>query len=80
MGLIQQLPLAKKLRALTMITTSVALVLAGIVLFGFESYSFYHTRVETLKAVAGIVGSNSSAAIIFRDSDSAKEILSGLSA
>ena len=63
-----------------MLTTSVALVLAGIVLVGFESYSFYHTRVETLKAVAGIVGSNSSAAILFRDADSAKEILSSLSA
>jgi len=80
MRFIHHLPLAKKIRALTMLTTSVALVLAGIVLVGFESYSFYHTRIDTLKAVAGIVGSNSSAAIVFHDGDSAKEILSSFSA
>ncbi len=80
MKFIHQLPLAKKIRALTMVTTCVALVLAGIVLLGFESYSFYHTRVETLQAVAGIVSSNTSAAIIFHDPDSAKEILGSLSA
>jgi hypothetical protein len=80
MGFISKLPLAKKIRALTMLTTAVALAMAGIVLIGFESYSFYHTRIDTLKAVAGIVGSNSSAAIIFHDEDSAKEILSSFSA
>jgi two-component system, sensor histidine kinase and response regulator len=80
MKFIHQLPLAKKIRALTMLTTSCALLLAGIALLGFESYSFYHTRIETLKAVAEIVGSNTSAAIIFHDPDSAKEILGSLSA
>nr|HEV7955150.1 response regulator [Candidatus Acidoferrales bacterium] len=80
MEFISQLPLAKKIRALTMLTTAVALVMAGIVLIGFESYSFYHTRIDTLKAVAGIVGSNSSAAIVFHDGDSAREILSSFSA
>ena len=80
MKFIHHLPLAKKIRALTMLATSVALVLAGIPLLGFESYSFYHTRVDTLKAVAGIIGSNSSAAIIFHDSESGKEILGSLSA
>ena len=63
-----------------MLTAGIALALAGLVLVGFESYSFYHTRIETLKAVAGIVGSNSSAAIVFHDADSAKEILSSFSA
>jgi two-component system sensor histidine kinase/response regulator len=62
-----------------MLTTAVALVLVGVALIGFESYSFYHTRIDTLKAVAGIVGSNSSAAIVFHDGDSAKEILSSFS-
>src|SRR5579864_5371617 len=80
MRFIYHLPLAKKIKALTMLTAGIALALAGIVLVGFESYSFYHTRVETLKAVAGIVGSNSSAAIVFHDDDSAKEILSSFSA
>jgi two-component system, sensor histidine kinase and response regulator len=80
MKYIYQLPLAKKIRALTMVTTSVALVLVGIALLGFESYSFYHTRVDTLKAVTAIVGSNSTAAIVFHDADSAKEILGSLSA
>ncbi len=31
-----------------MLTTGIALVLAGLVLVGVESYSFYHTRIETL--------------------------------
>ncbi len=80
MKFIHQLPLAKKIRALTMLTTSVALVLVGIAMLAFESYAFYHTRVDTLKAVAAIVGSNSSAAVVFHDADSAKEILGSLSA
>ena len=80
MNFIRQLPLAKKIRALTMLTTSVALVLVGIAMLAFESYAFYHTRVDTLKAVAAIVGSNSSAAVVFHDADSAKEILGSLSA
>ncbi len=80
MKFISRLPLTKKMRVLTMMTAGIALLLAGVVLIGFESYSFYHTRIETLKAVAGIIGSNSSAAIVFHDSESAKEILAGLSA
>ena len=80
MGIISRLPLARKIRALTMLTTAVTLGMAGIVLIAFESYSFYHTRIDTLKAVAGIVGSNSSAAIVFHDGDSAREILSSFSA
>jgi len=79
MRFIHHLPLAKKIKALTMLTTGIALVLAALVLVGFESYSFYHTRIDTLKAVAGIVGSNSSAAIVFNDPDSAKEILGSFS-
>jgi len=80
MKFIHHLPLAKKIRALTMLTTSLALVMAGIAMLAFESYAFYHTRVDTLKAVAAIVGSNSSAAIVFHDAESAKEILGSLSA
>jgi PAS domain S-box-containing protein len=63
-----------------MLTTGIALVLGGVVLFGFDSYSFYHAQVETLKAVAGIVGSSSRAAILFHEPDSTEEILGSLSA
>ncbi len=63
-----------------MLTTAVALAMAGHTAHWIRVVFFYHTRVETLKAVAGIVGSNSSAAIVFHDEDSAKEILSSFSA
>jgi two-component system sensor histidine kinase/response regulator len=77
---LRQLPLLDKMRAVTMLTTSIALLLAGLILLGFECRSFYEYRVNDLTTLAEVVGSNSSAAIIFHDEESAAETLAGLSA
>ena len=69
----------EKIRLVTVLTTSTALVLAGLIMLGFEIYSFYHSRVQDLTALGDVIGANSSAALIFHDPSSAAEILHGLS-
>jgi PAS domain S-box-containing protein len=76
---LKKLPITKKMQVVTVLTTSVALILAGLALLGFETYSFYHSRVQDLTTLAAVIGSNSSAAVIFHDQESAAEILRGLS-
>jgi PAS domain S-box-containing protein len=76
----RHLPLLDKMRAVTMLTTSIALFVAGLILLGFESHSFYQYRVKDLSTLGEVVGSNTSAAIIFHDEKSVEETLAGLSA
>ena len=80
MKFLERLPISKKMNVVTILTTSVALILAGLVLLGFETYSFYRSRIQDLATLGAVIGSNSSAAIIFHDQESAVEILNGLSA
>jgi PAS domain S-box-containing protein len=51
---------------------------AGLVHQGFDCYFIYTTRVRDLTTLAAVIGSNSSAAVMFKDEASAHEILSGL--
>ena len=63
-----------------MVTTTAALVSAGI---GFTAYSTAKIRlmrVQDLHTLAQVIGSNSTAALTFRDSESASENLQALSA
>ncbi|HLW99512.1 MAG TPA: response regulator [Candidatus Acidoferrales bacterium] len=76
---IRQMSITEKIRTVTVLTTSVALVLAGLVMLGVEVYSFYGSRVQELRTLSDVIGANSSAAVVFHDSASAAEILHGLS-
>jgi PAS domain S-box-containing protein len=78
MRFLKSLPITRKMQAVTVLTTSIALILAGLMLFGFETYSFYRARVQDLATLGTVIGSNSSAAMIFHDNESASEILRGL--
>jgi PAS domain S-box-containing protein len=75
----RQMSVTEKIRLVTVLITSTALVLAGLIMLGFEIYSFYHSRVQDLAALGDVIGANSSAALIFHDPSSAAEILHGLS-
>ena len=45
---------------------------------GFDCYFIYTARVRDLATLAAVIGSDSSAAVMFQDQESAHEILSGL--
>ena len=70
----------RKLTLIIMVTSSVALLLACATFVGYDLYTFRQAKVHQLTTLAKIIGSNSTAALAFRDPNSAKEILGALSA
>jgi two-component system sensor histidine kinase/response regulator len=73
------LPITDRIRSVTLRTCALSLLLAGMVHQGFDVYFIYNARIRDLTALASVVGSNSSAAVMFQDQGSAHEILSGMS-
>ena len=63
-----------------MLTSSVALLLACLVLAIYDAISFRQALTRNLSTLAQIIGSNSTAALTFNDANAAREILAGLSA
>jgi len=78
MKFLRTLPITKKIQAVAILTTSVALILAGLMLVGFETYSFYRAGLQDMTTLGAVIGSNSAAAVISHDQKSASEILRGL--
>lgn len=78
MSLFRDVPIHKKLRRITMLTTSVALSLTGItlVIYGLVVYRSVTTR--ELMSLADVIGANSAAALAFNDPKAANETLSAL--
>ncbi len=72
------MPITERIRSVTFRTCAFALLVAGLVHQGFDCYFIYTARVHDLTTLAAIIGSNSSAAVMFEDQASAHEILSGL--
>jgi len=70
----------RKLTLIIMVTSSVALLLACAAFVSYDLYTFRQAKVHDLTTLAKIIGSNSTAALAFGDSNSAKEILGALSA
>jgi two-component system, sensor histidine kinase and response regulator len=77
---IADLSIARKLNAISVLTTGTALVLAGMVLFVFDATSSYGRMVRELRLLADVVGSNSTAAITFRDDKTGAEMLKAAAA
>jgi PAS domain S-box-containing protein len=76
---IKHLPISRKLTILLLLPCVVVLVLAGAVLLGVQIRTFKSEFTKDMKAVAQIVGRNSTAAIAFNDRIAASEILDSLS-
>src|SRR5712691_12299588 len=70
----------RKLTLIIMVTSSVALLLACAAFVSYDLYTVRQAKVHDLTTLAKIIGSNSTAALAFGDSNSAKEILGALSA
>jgi signal transduction histidine kinase/CheY-like chemotaxis protein len=72
--------LRSKLIGLALVSSAVALLLAGVAIFVEDQMNVRATKVENLTAVAAIVGHNAAAAIAFDDAHSGAKVLSGLHA
>ncbi len=79
-----KLPIAHKLTAITMLTTVTVMLLMAVAVVLNEVIeqkgSIYQKRIEQLTTVAEIIGSRSTAALIFDDPQTATENLAALNA
>lgn len=73
-------PIKRKLMVVILLTSGFAMFLMGGALITYELITFRRSLAVTIGTVGEIVGSNSTAALAFQDSKSAKEILGALSA
>ena len=78
MRLFRDVPIQKKLRRITMLTTSVALLLTGVALIAYELVAYRSVMTRELMSLADVIGSNSAAALTFNDQRAAEETLSAL--
>jgi PAS domain S-box-containing protein len=74
------MPIRYKLQGIVIVACGVALFVASAVFTAYDRTTFLRAKTEDLIASAKMIGSNSTAALTFRDSGSAREILSALQA
>jgi signal transduction histidine kinase len=72
--------LRQKLTAIVMMTSVVALIVAGLSFAMYDRLTFRDGLVKDRTTLADLVGANSTAALTFQDQASAREILSALRA
>src|SRR5450755_4349406 len=72
------LSIRNKLTLMIMSASSLALLLACVAFIGYDSYNFRITKVQDVSTLAEIVGANSTGALTYQDSNSARDVLSGL--
>ncbi len=80
MHLLRDMSISRKLKVVIMVTTSFALLLACAAFVGYDLISVRRSMASDLSTLARIIGTNSTAALAFGDSESARELLSGLNA
>lgn len=77
-SLFRDLSIKYKIALIVLLTSGMALVLAGASLVTFDVRSYKTALVSDLSVKADIIAANSTAALAFEDYDSAKQTLSGL--
>jgi PAS domain S-box-containing protein len=80
MRILRNMHLKPKLTAVIMVTTGIALLLASAAFVISEIISFRREMVENLSTLAEVIGTNSTAALTFKDKKAAQETLSALKA
>lgn len=78
MPLFRDVPIQKKLRRITILTTSVAVLLTGAALIVYEFVAYRSVMTRELMSIADIIGANSVAALTFNDPMAAEGTLSAL--
>ena len=76
----RKLSLRRKITLVIMINTFAALCAAGIAFAGYGIHRFKGLRLEALKTLANVLGTNSTASLVFKDPNSARDILQALTA
>ncbi len=72
------MPIERKLVAISLLSSGVALLLAGLSFVAYELADYRQTTLHRLESVAGVIAANSSAALSFNDPRSAEKTLSAL--
>jgi len=80
MPILRDMHLKPKLTAIIMVITGIALLLASAAFVISEVISFRREMVENLSTLAEVIGTNSTAALTFKDKTAAQETLSALRA
>ena len=80
MHLLRDTSISRKLKVVILTTTSVALLLASAAFVAYDRIVFRQSMASDLSTLAKVIGTNSTAAITFNDRDSAKDVLSALTA
>jgi signal transduction histidine kinase/ActR/RegA family two-component response regulator/HAMP domain-containing protein len=75
---LQDIPIKRKLTAITMIASTVALLLVSAGFVAYELAIFRQSMKNDLLTIAQIVGNQSTAAVLFQNKEDADEIIHGL--
>ncbi len=73
-------PIKRKLIYMSMLTATLLVSLILLVFIGFELISFRKNMIHNISTLSGVIGINSTAALSFDDPDTAREILTAVSA
>src|SRR5512138_890597 len=77
-GVLKNLQIRHKLIILNLGITAIVIIMAGTISFITEYISFRESLLQNLSSQATIIGSNSTAALLFNDQKDAREILGAL--
>jgi PAS domain S-box-containing protein len=80
MRVLRDLPISRKLKLVTMVTSSIAMLLASIAMLAYDSYSTRLVLTGDLSTLAKVIGTNSTASLTFDDRGAATEVLRALQA
>ena len=78
MGALPSVSIAAKLRWIVFSAISMALLLACLAFLVYDYYTFRAARTKDIQTLAEVIGSNSTGALAFQDTGSAKEVLQAL--
>src|SRR6476660_3802196 len=78
MHLLRDISIKGKLKIVIMLTSSIALLVACAAFVTYDLISTRDSMASDLSTLAKVIGANSTAAIAFNDSDSARDALSAL--
>jgi hypothetical protein len=77
---LKDLPIKRKLMAITLVTSGVGLLLTCAAFFAYEFLTFRQTTLRHLSTLGEVIAQNSTAALAFENRDDAKETLDSLKA
>lgn len=78
MNFLRQLPIKRKLTLITLLTSCVALLVAGLALAGYEQINIRKRLGADLATTAAMTGANCSAGLVFNDATAVEQTLKSL--